>query len=142
MEKKPIDKVESELAERSSFDAVPRFKAFVLEHAGEAGFEKERITDIGEAVEEALGNIVTFSCPEGEGEIKVACTVHEMGSLIVNIIDTGKPFNMLFFTTFPEAEGEGDKARRPSTAVMKRVLKNIEYRRDANRNILIFTVPR
>lgn len=123
-------------------EVIPRMVAFVLEHAGEAGFEKGRIADIGAAVEEALTNIVTFSCPDGAGEIRLTCTVHEMGALIVNIVDTGKPFNMLFFTTFPEAEGEDGPARKPSTVVMKRVLKNIEYRRDANRNILIFTVPR
>jgi anti-sigma regulatory factor (Ser/Thr protein kinase) len=142
MKKKPIDEVITDLLERSSMEAIPRMVDFILEHAREAGFEKGRIADIGAAIEEAFTNIVTFSCPEGEGDIKISCTIHEMGSLIVNIVDTGKPFNMLFFTTFPEVEGEEDKARRPSTAVMKRVLKNIEYRRDANRNILIFTVPR
>ena len=68
-----------------------------------------------------------------------------MGALVVNIVDSGVPFNMLVVSTFPEvAGGSPDPADLPSTKIMKKVVKDIEYRRDGDnrKNILAWVVSK
>ena len=134
------DRVPDEMIKPALTDEIPALVTFVSSHAWEAGFEDERIREIGRAVEEALQNIVRFACPNGRGEIHIACDVHESGALIITIVDTGKPFNMLLVGTFPETEDFFEPGKAPSTSVMKKVIKNIEYRRGSDRNTLVFTI--
>ena len=108
-------------------------------------FEEERIEEIRLALQEALGNILRFACRSGVEEIRVTCDAHEMGALLVDIVDTGVPFNMLVLSTFPETVAElADPRSVPSTKVMKRFVKNIEYRRDGDSktNILAWVVSK
>jgi hypothetical protein len=49
---------------------------------------------------------------------------------------------MLIASTFPEAGDFTKSGQIPSTKIMKKAIGNIEYRRDVDRNILIFTVMR
>ena len=140
MEKQFEDELPDEIAQPAMADAIPTLVTFVSSHAWEAGFEDERIREIGRAVEEALQNIVTFACPDGTGEIRINCDVHDSGALIITIVDTGRPFNMLLVGTFPETEDFFEPGKTPSTRVMKKVVKNIEYRRGSDRNTLVFTI--
>ena len=134
------DRVTDEMIKPALTDEIPALVTFVSSHAWEAGFEDERIREIGRAVEEALQNIVRFACPNGRSEIHIACDVHESGALIITIVDTGKPFNMLLVGTFPETEDFFEPGKAPSISVMKKVIKNIEYRRGSDRNTLVFTI--
>ena len=140
MKRRPEDAVPEEITKPAVADAIPDLITFVSTHAWEAGFEDERIREIEGAVEEALQNIVRFACADGTGEIRIACDVHDSGALIITIVDTGKPFNMLLANTFPEAEDFFEPGETPSTKVMKKVVKNIEYRRGTDRNTLVFTI--
>jgi anti-sigma regulatory factor (Ser/Thr protein kinase) len=132
--------IPDEMIKPALTDEIPALVTFVSSHAWEAGFEDERIREIGRAVEEALQNIVTFACPDGAGEIRMSCDVHDSGALIITIVDTGKPFNMLLAGTFPEAEDFFEPGKAPSTRIMKKAIKNIEYRRGSDRNIFVFTI--
>lgn len=123
-------------------DMIPGLIDFVSKHVWEAGFDDEKINQINLAVKEALENIVRFACPDGEGEIIISCSVHDSGAIIINITDTGTPFNMLIASSFPEAEDFTKYGQIPSTKIMKKAIGNIEYRRDVDKNILIFTVMR
>ena len=138
--KKGPEEVPNEIVQPALADAIPTLVEFVSAHAWEAGFEDTRIQEIGGAVEEALRNIVNFACPDGAGEICISCTVHDSGALLINIVDTGAPFNMLLVDTFPETEDFFKPGEAPSIRVMKRAIKNIEYRRGSDRNTLVFTV--
>jgi anti-sigma regulatory factor (Ser/Thr protein kinase) len=126
-------------------EAIPHLVDFVSSHAREMAFNDTRIKQISGALEEALGNIIRFACAQGDEEIKVTCDAHEMGALVVNIVDSGVPFNMLVVSTFPEIAGDSaDPAILPSTKTMKKVVKDIEYRRDGDnrRNILAWVVSK
>ena len=140
MKRRPEDAVPEEITKLALVDAIPDLITFVSTHAWEAGFEDERIREIEGAVEEALQNIVRFACADGTGEIRIACDVHDSGALIITIVDTGKPFNMLLANTFPEAEDFFEPGKAPSTRVMKKAIKNIEYRRGSDSNTLVFTI--
>ena len=140
IEQKFEDRVTDEITQPAVSDAIPALVKFVSTHAWEAGFEDERIREIGGAVEEALRNIIRFACADGTGQIRIGCDVHESGALIITIVDTGAPFNMLLAGTFPEAENFFEPGKAPSTKVMKKAIKNIEYRRGSDRNTLVFTI--
>jgi anti-sigma regulatory factor (Ser/Thr protein kinase) len=124
-------------AERSF---IPEFAAFVRGMALECCYSDKTVEDLGRAVEEAVDNIIRFACDETNVEIEISCTVHDTGALYITIADTGAPFNMLLAGTFPEADDFFGSSERPSTKIMKRAAKNIEYKRSSNKNIVIFTV--
>jgi serine/threonine-protein kinase RsbW len=140
MKRQSENAIEDEMIKPALTDEIPALVTFVSSHAWEAGFEDERIREIERAIEEALQNIVRFACTEGRGEIHIACDVHDSGALIITIVDTGKPFNMLLVGTFPETEDFFEPGKAPSISVMKKVIKNIEYRRGSDRNTLVFTI--
>lgn len=131
-----------EITVRAAEESIPRLVEFVSEYARAMMFTEERIDRIGLALKEALGNIVRFACASCTEEITITCRAHEMGSIVLNIIDTCGPFNMLLLSTFPEVHGLEGEA--PSTKVMKRYIRDVEYRRDGDkkRNILAWVVQR
>jgi len=121
-------------------DSIAPLVEFVVTNARDAAFDEQRVAGIARAAEEAFLNIVRFACPKGTEEIRVSCTFHDSGSMIVNIVDTGIPFNMLLADTFSETEDFFEPGQKPSTKIMKKEIKNIEYRRGSGINTLVFTV--
>jgi anti-sigma regulatory factor (Ser/Thr protein kinase) len=130
----------AEMARPALPDSIAPLTEFVVTHAREAGFDNGRVGGIGLATEEALLNIIRFACPKGTEEIRISCTFHDSGSLLVNIVDTGVPFNMLLAGTFSEIDDFFEPGKEPSTKVMKKEIKNIEYRRGTTVNTLVFTI--
>ena len=124
--------------------AIPELVEFVCVHAREMLFEEKRITEIRLALEEALANIVRFACPQGSEEISITCAAHDSGALLLDIVDSGVPFNMLAASTFPETTDFADPDRIPPTKRMKKGIKNIEYRRDGGKrkNIMAWVISR
>jgi anti-sigma regulatory factor (Ser/Thr protein kinase) len=124
-------------------DAIPGLLDFVSTQARDMAFDEKRVGQIGLALKEALDNILRFACPTGDEEIRISCDAHEMGALLVNIKDTGVPFNMLVLSAFPEIVGDSAASQEiPSTKIMKKFVKDIEYRRDGDNktNILAWVV--
>jgi anti-sigma regulatory factor (Ser/Thr protein kinase) len=124
-------------------DSVTKAVEFVSVYARGAAFTDERIGEVRLALEEALGNIIGFACPQGSEEIRITCRAHEMGALLLNITDTGIPFNMLVMSAFPEIAGVGAD-QIPSTGRMKKAIRDVEYRRDGagRKNILAWVISR
>ncbi len=142
MEKKLESEVQTdEIVKPANIDSIPNLIDFVSVRVREAGFEDDKIKGIGLAVEEALQNITNFSCPDGKGEIRITFNIHDSGTLLIEIIDSGKPFNMLLAGTFSELDDFYEPGKVPSNKMMKKAIKNIEYRRGSDRNTLLFTVP-
>ena len=142
-ERKPLDGgLKGEITRPARPEAVPEIIEFVSSYARDMAFGEERIKDIGLALEETLGNILRFACPEGTEGISVTCDANDMGALLVNIVDSGVPFNMLVLSAFPETVGTPSQVEVPPTRAMKRAVKDIEYRRDGKRktNILAWVV--
>jgi hypothetical protein len=48
---------------------------------------------------------------------------------------------MLLAGTFNELDDFFEPGKAPSNRMMKKAIKNIEYRRGADRNTLLFTIP-
>ena len=141
--RKPFDaEPRMEITRPARPEAIPEIVEFVCSYAREMAFGEKKIGDIRLAVEETLGNILRFACPQGTEGINVTCDANDMGALLVNIVDSGVPFNMLVLSAFPEAVGATGKGDVPPTKALKRAVKDIEYRRDGERkaNILAWVV--
>lgn len=132
--------VTEEITRPATTDAIPELVEFASRHVWEAGYSDEFITNIRLGVEEALHNITQYACCDPAGTIQITCVTHDSGALIMNIADTGIPFNMLLAGTFPEVQDFMKPGQEPSTKKLKKAVKNIEYRRAADKNILILTI--
>lgn len=142
MERKLEDEAQpDEIVKPANTDSITALIDFVSVRVQEAGFEDDKIKGIGLAVEEALQNIINFSCPDGKGEIRITFNIHDSGTLLIEIVDSGIPFNMLLAGTFSELDDFFEPGKAPSNKIMKKAIKNIEYRRGTDRNTLLFTVP-
>jgi anti-sigma regulatory factor (Ser/Thr protein kinase) len=140
--KKSIDEKEPDRIVRPAIiDSIPSLVEFVSVQAFELGMEDEKVKNIGLAIQEVVQNIIEIACPEGEGEITISCELVDSGAMLIHIWDTGKPFNMLLAGTFPEVEEISGYEKVPSTKMLKKAIKNIEYIRGKNKNILILTIP-
>ncbi|MGD0232337.1 MAG: ATP-binding protein [Syntrophorhabdales bacterium] len=124
-------------------DAIFRAMEFVSAYARGMTFEEKRIGEIQLALEETLGNIIRFACLAGSEEIVLTCTAHETGAILVTIVDSGVPFNMLVMSTFPETT-DASPDQIPSTRRMKKAIRDVEYRRDGQekKNILSWVISR
>ena len=134
----------NEMTQPARMESIPALVEFVSTHAWEGAFEDAKITEIRLAISEALENIVRFACSDSPCEITVKCGFHDTGALLVDIIDTGKHFNMLVAGVFPETADFVEPGEGPSLKKLKKTIKNLEYRRDGgkNKNILACIIPK
>jgi len=140
--KKSFDEKEPDKIVRPAIpDSIPALVEFASAQIFEAGMEDDKVKEIGLAIQETVLNIIEFACPDGKGEITISCELVDSGALLIHIWDTGKPFNMLLAGTFPEVEEISKHEKIPSTKKLKKAVKNIEYIRGTNKNILILTIP-
>jgi serine/threonine-protein kinase RsbW len=108
--------------------------------AREQGFDQKRISEIELAAEESLVNIINYSYPERPGEVEVTCQL-DGRSLVIEMIDTGIPFDV---TSLPDPDITADIDDRKigglGVFLLKKVMDEVNYRREKNRNILSLTV--
>ena len=121
-------------------DSLPRGLAWVVACVTAAGFPPRRALEIELAVEEALANICLYAYPDSSGEVEVRCTQDETRHLLIELIDSGTPFNML---ARPAPDCTLDAAQRPigglGIALIRALMDDATYHREGARNILRLT---
>ena len=121
--------------------AVPELVEFVTNIEREEGFGPERREEIAKALREALNVVITKAYGEKGGEVKISCKHDAWGKLVIIIVDSGAPVNILLSeAVFPGEEPLGDASLRESARLIKRMIDNIEYKRVDNENTLSFFV--
>lgn len=140
MKKTETDAAPDTIVRPAREDSITDLVEFVRNMAMECGYRDDTVENLGKATEEVAANIIKFACRGKEAEIGISCTIHDSGALYITFTDTGAPFNMLLAGTFPEADDFFDAAEKPSTKIMKKAARNVEYKRNADKNILIFAV--
>jgi serine/threonine-protein kinase RsbW len=92
------------------------------------------------AVEEALANICLYAYPASKGEVEVRCMQDETRHLLIELIDSGIPFDML---ARPAPDFTLDAAQRPlgglGIPLIRTLMDNTTYHREGTRNILRLT---
>jgi anti-sigma regulatory factor (Ser/Thr protein kinase) len=120
-------------------EAIPAFVEFVTAFAQGTCLDEERIDLIGQAVRQTAENIVRWSYSTGEpGDIEISCTTDDNGNLWVTTVDWGAPFNMLLADAFPDTWDSDGGKEKPPVKIIKKAFNNLEYKRDLDRNILVF----
>lgn len=110
---------------------------FVRSCAARAGFSRRRIVDLELAVEEAMVNICRYAYTGRSGEVEIACIQEQKGILRIEIVDGGRPFNLL---KAEKPSFECDIALRKMGGLgihlIRNVIDEIRYRREGDKNRL------
>ena len=115
---------------------------FVSDYASGEGFAQKRILEIELATEEALINIFKYAYPDDEtGDVEVRCRMENLFSLVIEIFDTGKPFDI---QSVPEPDLTLDVSERKEGGLgiylIKKMVGSVQYRREGGSNILTLVV--
>jgi len=115
--------------------------AFVSSFAKAAGFELKRTREIELCVEEVLVNIFHYAYPGKGGQVTIACGRGDDGTLVIRIQDEGIPFNILSVSD-PDITADIDERQIGGLGIyfVRQLMDGVEYRREANRNILTLSV--
>jgi anti-sigma regulatory factor (Ser/Thr protein kinase) len=118
-------------------ESVTQCTAFMADCAAAAGFPRACAQDIELVVEEVLVNICLYAYPEEPGEVELRCVEADSLHLMLEFIDTGRPFNIL---TLLGPNLESDMDQRPvgglGVPLIRALVDSITYRREDDRNIL------
>jgi anti-sigma regulatory factor (Ser/Thr protein kinase) len=114
--------------------------ALVVQCTIAAGFPSKRVTEIELAVEEALANICLYAYPDSSGEVEVRCTRDETRHFLIELIDSGIPFDVL---ARPAPDLTVDASQGPiggwGIPLIRALMDNATYHREGTRNILRLT---
>lgn len=105
--------------------------------AEKLGFSPGRISDLELALEELLVNIINYAYTAEEGPIEMTCRADPHGRLVVEIADSGVPFDMLAYSD-PDTSLEIEDRRIGGLGIffVKKLMDDVRYRRENDRNIL------
>ena len=101
------------------------------------GFGPERVSEIELALEEALVNIVSYSYPEKNGDVEVACSIDDENRFVIDIMNWGVPFNPLS-SNEPGLIPDISKRKVGGLGIfmIKQLMDDVKYRFEDNKNTL------
>jgi serine/threonine-protein kinase RsbW len=105
-------------------------------------FDQKKIQEIELAVEEALVNIFNYAYPDAPGEVEVNCRA-DHDHFLIEIIDSGIPFDMTLLPD-PNLTANVDDREIGGLGIflIKKMVDEVKYCREAGRNILSLTMKR
>jgi len=109
--------------------------------ARELGFDQKRISEIELAGEEALVNIFNYAYQGNVGDVEVICKLDRNERLIIEIIDSGTPFNLLSIEE-PDTTVDISERRIGGLGVflVKKLTDDVQCRREGEKNILTLII--
>ncbi|HTC32634.1 MAG TPA: ATP-binding protein [Bryobacteraceae bacterium] len=123
-------------------ESVAVFRDFVRSQAVAAEVPAEEFDKLDLVLEEILINIARYAYVPGTGEAEVVVASDGPGRLSVEIADWGNAFNPLDVEPPDFSRG---LAERPigglGVFLIRSLVSSIDYRREADRNILSFVFP-
>lgn len=118
-----------------------KFMNTISRCAKEQGFTQKKINNIELALEEALVNIFNYAYQDNNGDVEVTCFIDNEDKFIVDIIDSGIPFNVLSYKD-PVLTSDISERKIGGLGVflMKKLTDDIKYRRENDKNISRFVI--
>jgi serine/threonine-protein kinase RsbW len=119
------------------------FIDFITSCSRDQGFNQKKIHEIELAAEEALVNIFNYAYEGNNGDVEIICRIDDDERFILEIIDTGIPFNVLSVKD-PDISADISERRIGGLGVflMKKIMDAVHYRREGNKNILTLIVKK
>ncbi len=126
----------------AKLENLGRWTEAVSECAREQGFDQKKIGKIELALEEALVNICKYSYPDEPGDAEVNCK-QDNGRFIIEIVDSGIPFDMTGLPS-PDLTSSIEKRKIGGLGIflIKKMVDEVNYRREGSFNILNLTIKR
>jgi sigma-B regulation protein RsbU (phosphoserine phosphatase) len=125
----------------AKIEALSRCTEFVLGHAIDAGFTAARLRDVELLVEEIVVNICRHGYDDPPGQLEVRCRCVEAQLLLLEFIDSGRPFDI---HAAPPPDLAADLEQREvgglGVSLIRALADEINYQRSGNRNILSLKV--
>lgn len=123
-------------------DNLEQMIRFVTECAGKQGYTAAELRRIELAAEEVLVNICRYAYPGKRGDIEIICRTGKDAS-VIEIIDTGIPFDCSN-DTCPDVHAKlcDRKPGGLGIYLMHKMVNEVTYRRDGERNILTLVYRR
>lgn len=132
-----------EITRPGTAESIPELIEYVASIAKERNFSPERIAEVETALRAALGHILQTAYKEQTGNIAIVCRHDNFDNFVIAMVDTGTPSNILLAdVSFPGEESAGDKERKATARLIKKLVDNIEYKRVEQENTLTFTMSR
>lgn len=127
----------------AKLEYLQNFMDFVSNCAKDQGFSQKRINEIELATEEALVNIFNYAYKDDNGDVEVINKLDNDEKFIIEIIDSGIPFDVL---SVKEPDLTSDISERAigglGVYLMRRLMDDVQYRREGDRNILTLVVKK
>ena len=126
----------------AKLENLQKFMNSISDCARTEGFGQKRIDEIELALEEILVNIFNYAYPKSPGDVEVNCKL-ETGRLIIEIIDSGIPFDVTSLTD-PDLTADVGERKIGGLGIflVKKMVDEVKYRREEDRNILTLTVKK
>lgn len=124
----------------AKLDSLGKIMETITGSAGQHGADINKTSHIELALEEALVNVFSYAYPAGTGEVEVRCSLKEKNKFIMEIIDSGPPFNPLSEDE-PDLTANIDERKIGGLGIffIKQLMDHIEYTRENDCNILTIT---
>lgn len=120
-----------------------QFIESVVGSAKDQAFDEQKIGLIRLAVEEALVNVFNYAYPEAVGEVVLRCLLDDRERFIIEIEDSGAPFNVLTVSepilAVPLSER---KIGGLGIHLIRQFTDDVEYRREGGKNLLRLIVEK
>lgn len=131
----------SEIVLPAELESLGIFIASVKAGAVKLGLAPGRISEIELAIEEILVNIFSYAYKDPGGTVHLTCGRNEEGRLLLEICDSGVPFNMLESDP-PDLLSDISERKIGGLGLFlaRKLISDIRYYRENDKNILKITV--
>ena len=130
------------MRQSAKLESLEGFIHFVTRSSRDAGFSDKRVQEIELAVEEALVNIINYAYRDREdGEVEITCGLDGEGRYIVEIRDSGVPFDVT---------AQSDPDLNPNIAerkigglgifLIRKMADEMQYKREGEQNVLTLVI--
>ena len=122
-----------------TLDSLHPFLDFVSLFAQEQGFSTEKVSKIALALEEVLVNIIKYAYQgrDPAGDIEITCKPGDSHALIIDVVDSGIPFDISSVRE-PDVAAGIDERRIGGLGIyfVKQFMDDVRYSREEGRNRL------
>jgi anti-sigma regulatory factor (Ser/Thr protein kinase) len=110
---------------------------FIADCARALAFSEEKVGEVELTAEEAVVNVCAYAYPADTGELEICCAEGDGGRLIVEIVDSGDPYNPLEAEA-PDLDAELSDRKIGGLGIffMRQFTEAIQYRRADGKNRL------
>ena len=114
---------------------------YVSNSAGEKGFASDKISKIELATEEVFVNICNHAYKGEKGDVEVTCSFDGEERFVVEIVDSGPPFDMLSSKN-PDITSDISERSVGGLGLLfiKQIMDEVTYKRENDKNILSLVV--